>query len=415
MAISYNAGTNIITLDDEAGAGDSWANAYDMDDVLAACGAVVTKQGANAYDVSARMHFLSGVYFVSKSEFVELKPNPINPVYTIRAEAGSHIQFGDYNPTHKYSYGGSFWRIYLRSTTGSQSSTGNRIMGEFLCYGSNVWTDSELYTKGPHFVAGATVRLYNSIFKYAGYFWAANCNMQDVKWNGGGGTYDMLFATGYDYSFSGVTSINCNYGLFFSSTTDAPVDVYNQKFQGCDYDIGLISTSHLIRVINSPFATYYALGNNRSFKECYEFNVKVTDDQGSPIVGATVELKDVDGTNAFDPEQTIEGGVLAADKVVVRKWFRHANQGGNKDYNDHTLKITKGADETEYKITIDHKISEDVVLLPQSVASYDNIMAGIDDIKDKTDNLPSDPASASELATVHGAGNWEGAIEYQGE
>lgn len=490
---------NLITLTGNGAnpaGGTSWANAYDMDDVLAACGAVVTKQGANAYDISARLKFESGVYFVSKNEFVELKPNPINPVFTIRADAGTHIRVGEYNETDKYSYNGAFWKIYLASTTGGQSNTGNRMMGELLIYGSNIIQDSTVYTRGWHFVAGATVRIYNSICKWSGYFWAANCNMQDVKFQGGGGTYDMLFATGYDYSFSGVTSINCNYGLFFSSTTDAPVDVYNQKFQGCTTDVGLISTTHLIRVINSPFTTYTPLGSGKSFKECYEFNVKVTDDQGSPIVGAMVSLKDVDGNNAFSPIQTIAGGVLPADEVVVRKWFRHSSQGGNKDYNDHTLKIVSGADETEYKIKIDHKIEEDIVLLPQSIASYDNIMTAINDIKgtgfvkdtdslvdirpetdkiqtgiiddkntfkanvsnldvavstrndvipptveeiktelegagtkltavkDKTDNLPDDPADQSlveaaittaegnidiQLSSVHGAGNWEGA------
>lgn len=417
---------NLITLTGSGAnpaGGTSWANAYDMDDVLASCGGVVTKQGAHAYDISARMKFESGVYFVSKNEFVELKPNPINPVYTIRADAGTHIRFGEYNETYKYSYNGAFWKIYLASTTGSQSSTGNRMMGELLIYGSNIIQDSTVYTRGWHFVAGATVRIFNSICKWSGYFWAANCNMQDVKFLGGGGTYDMLFATAYDYSFSGVSSIGCNYGLFFSSTTDAPVDVYNQKFLNCIADVGLISTTHLIRVINSPFTTYTALGSGKSFKECYEFNVKVTDDQGSPIVGATVSLKDVDGTLVFS-EDTVVGGVLAADKVVVRKWFRHANQGGNKDYNDHTLKVTSGSDETEYKIKIDHKITEDVVLLPQSIASYDNIMAGITDIKgtgfvkdtdslvdirpetgkiqgvkDKTDNLPASPAPSSEYDT----------------
>ena len=39
--------------------------------------------------------------------------------------------------------------------------------------------------------------------------------------------------------------------------------------------------------------------------------------------------------------------------------------------------------------------------------------AGIDAIKAKTDLLPSDPASKSELAAVHGVGSWEGATPVQ--
>jgi len=370
MAITYDSGTNLITIENDAADGHDWAHAFDMEDVLAANNAgswgVVTKQGANAYDVSARMLFKAGVYFVSITEFVELKPNPINPLYTIQSEAGSHIRFGEYDTTNKYSHSGTFWQIYLEDTTGTRDSTGNRIMGEFLCYGSNVICDSTDFHRGPHFVAGATVRLYNSICKWSGYFWAKNCNLQDIKFHGGGGTYDMLFATGYDYSFSGVTAINCNYGIFFSNSTDASVDIYNQKFQNCTYDIGRIATGHLIRVINSPFTTYYPIESGKSFKECYEFNIKVTDNEGIPIVGATVTLKDVDGTNAFTPENTISGGVLTADKVIVRKWFRHADQGGIKDYNSHTLTVTKDGFETyKTEIYIDHKIEEDqIVLLP---------------------------------------------------
>ena len=96
--VTYSAGTNIITLDDNGG-GTSWATAWDMDDLVANCGAVVTKQGANAYDISARLKFLSGVYFVSKSEFVELRPNPASCAYTIQIDAGAHVKLGEYNST----------------------------------------------------------------------------------------------------------------------------------------------------------------------------------------------------------------------------------------------------------------------------------------------------------------------------
>ena len=383
MAITYNAGTNLITLDDSAGAGDSWGTAYDMEDVLAACGAVVTKQGANAYDVSARMLFVSGVYFVSKSEFVELKPNPTNPVYVFRIDSGAHVQFGEYNSSDKFSYNGAFWRIYTNATTGGNS--GNTVSGEFLVYGSSIWTDSGNYPKGIHLKAGATVRYYNSLLKYAGYFWATDCDLQDVKWFGGGGSYDMLVACGIQHNWAGLTTMDCQKGVFFSATTTGNVDVYDATILNAGTDIYIstgISASWLVRIINSPTAvTCNTPGSGkRGVQFCYTFNVKVTNDQGSPIVGATVELKDVDGTIVFS-EQTIAGGVLTADKIVKWYWFRHANDGGNKDYNDHTLKITNGADETEYKIKIDHQITEDVVLLPQSVASYDNIMAGINDMK----------------------------------
>jgi len=369
MAITYDSGTNIITLDNDAADGHDWAHAFDMEDVLAANNAgswgVVTKQGDNAYAVPARMLFKAGVYFVSIKEFVELKPNPINPLYTIRSEVGSHIRFGEYDTTNKYSYNGTFWQIYLEDTTGTRDSTGNRIMGEFLCYSSNVICDSTDFHRGPHFVAGATVRLYDSVCRWSGYFWAKDCNLQNIRFLGGGGTYDMLFAAGYDYSFSGVTSINCYEGIFFSDTTTAPVDIYNHKFQNCTYDMGRISAHYLIRLINSPFENYFPLASGKSFKECYEFNIKVTDNEGTPIIGATVTLKDVDGTTAFS-ENTIAGGVLTAAKVVVRKWFRYSSQGGIKDYNNHTLTVTKDGFETyETEIYIDHKIEEDqVVLLP---------------------------------------------------
>lgn len=376
--ISYNAGTNLITLNGSGASpagGTSWANAYDMEDVLASCGGVVSKQGVNAYDVSARMRFASGVYFVSKSEFVELKPNPTNPSYTIYSEATTHIKLGEYNVTDKYSYNGSFWRIYTNANTGSQT---NRFFGELLIYGSNVWTDTRNYEKGLHFVAGAKIRLHNSIHKHPSYFWAVDTDVQNVKWDGCGGTYDILVASGPNFSWAGLTTSGCKYGIFFSGTTSENVDVYAAKILNSgSYDVAVstgISPNWLIRVINSPTVqTVKPQGSGKKGCQlCYTFNVKVTNDQGSPIVGATVELKDVDGTVVF-LEQTVAGGVLASDKIVKWYWFRHNDMGGNKDYNDHTLKVTNGTDETEYKITIDHQISEDVVLLPQSNATYDDL------------------------------------------
>ena len=370
--ITYNGGTNLITLDDSVGAGDSWTNAYDMDDVLANCGAVVTKQGANAYDVSARMYFADGVYFVSTNEFVELKPNPINPNYAISSHAGSHIRIGEYDAVNEYSYNGAFWRFYTGACTGSNT---NKFSGEVLIYGSNLWGDATSYMDGLHW--DGKTRIYNSILKIKSYLWNVDTNLQDVKWYGSGGTYTTLYARGFIHAFAGITSINSNYGIFASGTTNADFDVYDVTFQDCTTSYFTSSgNNYLVRLINCPtFVNCNAIASGRpGMKLCFTFNVKVTDNQGTSIVGATVSLKDVDGNDAFSPEQTVSGGVLTADKIVTKYWYRHADQGGNKDYNDYTLKITSGSDETEYKITIDHKISEDVVLLPQAVASYDNIM-----------------------------------------
>lgn len=382
--ITYNAGTNIISLDDSSGAGDSWANAYTMEDVLSACGSVVTKQGANAYYISARLMFVEGVYFKSKNEFVELKPNPINPAWVFRVDVGAHVMFGEYNSTDKYSTDGSRWDMYLTNQTGL-SANGNRIVGEFLVYGSYIWTDATTgFQKGLMLIAGASVRYYDSKFKYAGYFWAADTDIQNVTWFGGGGNYDMLIAVGPSHNWGGLTTVGCNNGVFFSATTTADVDLYDTTTLGAIRDVYLSgSCPYLIRGINSPtLQTVSSIGAGRpGYQECYTFNVKVTDSTGSPIVGATVELRDVDDTLVFS-EDTIVGGVLATDEIVIKKWYRNAAQGGIKTYNDHTLKVSNGTDETEYKVTIDHKITEDVVLLPQSLALYDNIMTELEEVKE---------------------------------
>lgn len=377
--ISYNAGTNLITLNGSGASpagGTSWANAYDMEDVLAQCGAVVTKQGANAYDISARILFQTGCYFVSKNEFVELRPSPSNPVFAFRIDSGAHVKFGDYNSTDEFSYNGTFWRIYLDSTTGD--AIGNTISGEWLCYGSNLWTDTNLYLKGIHYKVGAKIRVYNSIIKMPHYFWAVDCDYQDVKHFGGTGTYDMLIACGLTHSWAGITTMNCNYGISFSSGTTGNVDVYDVTILNSSaYDVVVgtgISSNWLIRIINSPtVVTVNPQGSGkRGCQLCYTFNVKVTDNNGTPVVGATVELKDVDGTVVFF-ENTISGGVLANDKIVKWYWFRNVDMGGNKNFNNHTLKVTNGLDVTEYKIKIDHQIKEDVILIHQTVASYDDL------------------------------------------
>lgn len=359
--INYNTGTNLITLDDSPGAGDSWANAYDMEDVLVSCGAVVTKQGTNAYDVSARMYFASGVYFVSKSEFVELKPNPTNPSYAFASAAGSHIQFGDYDPTYNYSYNSAFWRFYTGACTGINT---NRMFGEVLIYSSNLWSDATHYTDGIHF-SGST-RIYNSVLKIKSYLWNVDINLQDVKWYGSGGTYTTLYARGFIHTFAGITSIDSKYGIFVSDTTTSAFDVYDVTFVDCTTSVFMnTGNAYLIRLINSPtFVNTNAVPAGKpGLKICCTFNVKVTDDTGTPIVGATVQLKDVDGTVVFS-EQTIADGVLAADKIVTKYWYKHADQGGNKDYNDFTLQIShQNYSSQEFEFTLDKKIDWTLVML----------------------------------------------------
>ena len=394
--ITYTAGTNLITLDDSAGAGDSWGTAYRTSDILSNCGAVTTKQGDSAYYIAARLHFLDGVYFVSENEFVELKPNPINPTYTIDADPGSHIRIGNYDVTNDYSYDGSFWKMYFASCTGNRL---DRFDGELLIYGSNWWHDSNAFVDSWNF--WGKTRIYDTEMEGTAYISGTDINFQRVTWMGKGGSYDMLLASGYDFAWAGVKSMNSQKGIFMSSTTTSDIDLYDVVLVDNTQDY-YESGDYLMRFINSEFDRnkVYVPTARQGLQECYTVNVKVTDGT-NPIVGATISLKDAYGTDAFTPEDTVTGGVLTSDKIVKVWWKGYDDLGGIRDYNPFTLKVTKGADETEYEITIDHTISEDIVLLPQATASYDNIMTAIISVNNtalstnstlhtKLDSVPSD-------------------------
>lgn len=376
--IVYTAGTNIIALSPSVGAGDSWGTAYTMANVLAACGAVVTQQGANAYDVSARMHFLSGVYFISEKEFVELKPNPINPSYAIDADAGSHIRIGNYNSGSDYSYDGARWDIYMNACTGNRL---DRFDGELLVYGSNIWSDSLKFVDSFNF--WGTTRIYDTQMEGNAYISGADIEFKRVTWAGKGAPtdgYDMLYASGYDFAWAGIKVFNSEKGIFQSSTCTSDVDLYDVTvIDSIAYDY-YQSGTWLFRLINSVFDRNktYVPANRIGCQECYTFNLLVTDNNNVPLSGALVVLKDKNGLQVFSLNTGADGKLPT--QQIVKAWEHRYNV--KTDFNDHVLKITlNGYADYETDITIDHKIEDDQVCLDGLNYTYDNIMAGLDDIK----------------------------------
>ena len=390
MAITYNATDNITTLTASVWIWDSWANAYTFDDILTAFPSAWTKQGDNSYNITSRLYFGSNVYFKSVNELVEIKTNPINPTYVIQSVSTSHIMIGEYDEVNQYSSNGSAWRMYLNSVSWVQSN-GNRIWGEFLVYGSNFWTDTIHYTKWIQLIDSAKVRYYDSTFKYSGYFWAIDTDVRNVTWLSWGGIYDMLLARGYAFNWTWLKTAWWRNGVFFSASTNGNVDLYNYAFLYRTTSIDINSStwnSYLLRFIDwtPTLPTCSSIASGKPWVQiCNTFNIKATNIDKSPIVWASVILKDKDWVEVLN-WVTQADWTLSNDVIVKNYWYRHADQWGNTDFKTHTLTVTNGFNTTEFQIDIDHKINQDVVILPQPIATMDEILNEIQSLNNISTN-----------------------------
>lgn len=118
---------------------------------------------------------------------------------------------------------------------------------------------------------------------------------------------------------------------------------------------------------------------NNYLEDKWEFNVLVTDKDNNPLV-ALVELQDKNGVLKHSVNTGADGKLPTTWEVLANRY--DGTSETKTEYNPFTLKVTKlGYADYETNITIDHIIKDDQIVLDGLTYTYDEIMAGISDIK----------------------------------
>jgi len=145
---------------------------------------------------------------------------------------------------------------------------------------------------------------------------------------GGDRTFRNIWARGFDYLISRTLGIKVNFYLI-----NWDVDVWAFSF-GADKFI--------------------------AWRQ-YEFDLAVTDKDGNPINGATVELKDKNGNVVFSVKTDVNGRITT--QTVSRGWYEQATGNTLNDLSPHTLTISKaGYQDYVKKFTLEAKTNWEIKL-----------------------------------------------------
>lgn len=178
----------------------------------------------------------------------------------------------------------------------------------------------------------------------------------DLNLINSGGDIDTLVATNAYRglrSYAGVTIqrvflIGCTFGIFLGGST-GPYTISNPYTRYCTSTLYLSYLVSNVYIINWDSDTYACAGDHSTGTVCrqYTLDLLVTDKAGNPISGATVTVKDVNGTLVFSVTTAADGTI--ATEPITRSAYSGSNGGTVTDYAPHVLTIIKAGYQTYVK------------------------------------------------------------------
>lgn len=186
-----------------------------------------------------------------------------------------------------------------------------------------------------------------------------NClldNNSDPNLISSGGDIDTLIATKAYRGlrcYVGVTIqraflIGCTYGIFLGGAA-GPYTISNPYTRYCTNTLYLSYLTSNVYVINWDSDSYACSGDHSTgtvYRQ-YTFDLLVTDKAGNPIPGATVTVKDTNGTLVFSVTTKADGTI--GTQTITRTTYSGTNGGTVTDYSPHALTIIKAGYQTYVK------------------------------------------------------------------
>lgn len=365
MAITL-VGTK-ITITADAEKGNSWDDAFTIEDIYNAAlagGWDITKTGINIYNING--------YSITANGYLKLKDAFINLIGT---NADSYILYGPY-------------RIQFGEYDEATEKVSQGCVVNFSCSGNprriRIFNLYDTVLTGPYTYSWAGATVYGKVRN------SKTSNIGSENFMYGPMDIKNLHITRCNYgmrctaegsTFENIVINNCNIGVWLyqiSGITLKRVDArgntygfYNQTsasnrdqentLLGCMYD----NYRNTVNRTGTETKDTYCILNIAEY-----FNLKVIDEEGDPIEGASVTLHNKSDQLVFEAETNSEGEI--EEQIVTRirdeVWKLEINDyyPVQTVYNFNPFKLTiekEGKQGYETKITIDESRKLDIALL----------------------------------------------------
>lgn len=356
MAITYNAGTNIITITGyTSGTPCTFLDIYNAD--VAGGWGVVTRQCLNQYCIDAKIDFGDGstaTYFADINKMIIIPHGYSSVAWVWTVKNNTNVRLGTLiDATTKTTRDGCI--IISIDTT---SGTYGVFYGED---GSN--RTLELYNTRidlPYIPSTAnrysirqfsgTTKIYNFVSLSQGYY------LQNAD------IYDVVMGTG---KYALERMVNCTFDrLFLHNCTTAALLAYDSGINVKNViaknntnlfrDYHSATDSYLINVDSDAWTFNFINAYTAKVYRQYKFDLKVIDKDNAAINGATVKIWDKD-SNLIVDTTTNASGVIAT-QTITRGYYNKTNGDTLQEASPHLIKIEKASYTTyEADFTLDAK------------------------------------------------------------
>ncbi|MGA3192656.1 MAG: carboxypeptidase-like regulatory domain-containing protein [Candidatus Bathyarchaeia archaeon] len=194
-----------------------------------------------------------------------------------------------------------------------------------------------------------------TIFIRATRIW--NCLLDsntDLNLVNSGGDIDTLVATNAlrgIRTWPGITVnrvflIGCTYGIWPYAATGTISNIYSRYCTNTLYLSYFNGTAYLVNWDSDSYACAGDHSTGTVYRQ-YTFDLLVADKAGNPIPGATVTVKDTNGTLVFSVTTKADGTIDT--QTITRTTYGGSNGGTVTDYAPHALTIIKAGYQTYAK------------------------------------------------------------------
>jgi hypothetical protein len=371
MAITYNAGTNTITV---VGGPYNFTDVYNAD--VAGGWGVSHLQGTAQFLFDAKIVVGDGT------------------TPTTFSDAGKQIVFSDgvlSANTEKFIYvcnNATFTLGTLADAATKRTRDGCSLFSfDTTYYG---------YLVGPQ-SNSALIYLYGcNLYSPTMEAWWQAVNAYNINCNGRAYPHISVYTIAQDYNnviISGEGTTGTSFGIRRPRSTTQLNNIFilvnsskiwfqtyagtvkNVWFRGPSITVRVESTNVDCYVVNADdggvaWTFSWVTSTGRVFRQ-YEFDLNVTDKDGNSISGATVTLKDKNGTVVFSVSTAADGTI--ATQTISRGYYDQAHGNTLQEYSPHTLTITKTGYQTySKKFALSAKTNWDVKLAKWSQILLDN-------------------------------------------
>lgn len=380
MAITYDAGTNIITVTGYTEETPCTFEDIYQADVAGGWG-VVSKIGDFGYFIEGNLTIGDGgstiTWFADTQKAVQLGTSGAGKRLQIlngnNDPAKTHFRLG----TEDVLTDGCYLRIYHGSTPADRDA---HWSGELEIYGSTI-----IKTGGR--------------WIYIGYYTGTIIKVEDSNIQLGRIplylTQSWIRVNGYitTFRFNGVPTVTFDDVLADGSTSycfelNTSGNVATSNFYGRDRtyvawsDSGFSGNLYLINPDISPWAFLWHASSTGKIYRQYEFDLKVEDEQDNPLTGYSIDIINNAGSVVYSGTTDVSGVISC--QTISYGYYDQAHGDTLQSYSPFTLEINGGATYLNYTGVLDLDKKTDLVI---NMVDISTLQADITSIKSTVDTF----------------------------